>query len=109
MTFTNLDELEAVLAVANLPMGVVRSSGAAATSEWAAARGAVVSVDDRLGGTVRIPEAPSRFSDAETGAHGAPAYRGEHNRDVLSELLDVDDATLTRWESEGLLSSRIPR
>lgn len=109
LTFTNLDELEAVLAAANLPMGVVRSSGAAATSEWAVARGAVVSVDDRLGGTVRIPEAPWRFSDAETGAHGVPAYRGEHNRDVLSELLDVDDATLTRWESEGLLSSRIPR
>ena len=108
MSFTNLDELEAVLAAANLPMGVVRSSGAAATSRWAVARGAVVHVDDRLGGTVRIPEAPWRFSAATTGAHGAPAYRGEHNREVLHELLDVNDTTLARWEIEGLLSSRIP-
>ncbi len=109
MTFTNLDELETVLARANLPMGVVRSAGAAARSEWAAARGAVVAVDDRQGSTVDIPEAPWRFSAATTGAHGVPAYRGEHNRDVLRELLTVDDATLDRWESEGLLSARLPR
>ena len=108
LSFTNLDELEAVLEAANLPMGVVRSSGAAANSDWAAARGAVVEVDDRLGGTVRIPEAPWRFSAATTGAHGAPAYRGEHNREVLHELLDINDTTLARWETEGLLSSRVP-
>ena len=56
-----------------------------------------------------IPEAPWRFSAATTGAHGVPAYRGEHNREVLRELLAVDDATLERWEAEGLLSARLPR
>ncbi len=106
--FTDLDELEAILAAHGLPMGVIRSSGAAANSAWAHARGAIVEVDDRLGGTIRIPEAPWRFSDATTGAHGSPAYRGEHNRDVLRELADIDDDTLDRWEVEGLLSSRIP-
>ena len=108
LRFTDLDELEAVLAEHGLPMGVVRSSGAAATSAWARARGATVDIDDRIGGTIRIPEAPWRFSDATTGAHGSPAYRGEHNRDVLRELTDADDDTLDRWEAEGLLSSRIP-
>lgn len=62
-----------------------------------------------MGGTFRIPEAPWRFSDAESGVHGAPAYRGEHNREVLAELLGLDDAALDRLESEGVLSARLPR
>ena len=65
-------------------------------------------VDDRLGGTIRIPEAPWRFSDAPTGAGGVPAYRGEHNREVLRELLGTDDATLADWEARGVLSARVP-
>jgi crotonobetainyl-CoA:carnitine CoA-transferase CaiB-like acyl-CoA transferase len=108
-TFTDLDELERVLADAGIAMGVVRAAGAAATSEWAEARGATVAVDDRLGGTIRIPEAPWRFSDASTGAHGTPAYRGEHNREVLRELLGTDDATLDRWEAAAVLSARVPK
>ncbi len=107
-TFTDLDALERVLADAGIAMGVVRAAGAAATSDWAEARGATVAVDDRLGGTIRIPEAPWRFSDATTGASGRPAYRGEHNREVLRELLGTDDATLAGWEARGVLSARVP-
>ena len=107
-TFTDLDVLERALAGAGIAMGVVRVAGEAATSEWAEARGATVSVDDRVGGTIRIPEAPWRFSDAPTGAGGVPAYRGEHNREVLRELLGTDDATLADWEDRGVLSARVP-
>jgi crotonobetainyl-CoA:carnitine CoA-transferase CaiB-like acyl-CoA transferase len=108
-TFTDLDALERTLADAGIAMGVVRAAGAAATSAWADERGATVAVDDRLGGTIRIPEAPWRFSDATTGAHGRPAYRGEHNREVLRELLGTDDATLADWEARGVLSARVPK
>ncbi len=109
ITYTDLDVLEATLAEAGIAMGVVRASGEAMTSTWAAERGATVAVDDRRGGTVRIPQAPWRFSGATVGAHGAPAYRGEHNRAVLRELLGVDDATIARWEAENVLSSRVPK
>src|SRR3954453_5901249 len=71
-TFTDLDALERALADAGIAMGVIRAAGAAATSDWAEERGATVAVDDRLGGSIRIPEAPWRFSDATTGAHGRP-------------------------------------
>jgi crotonobetainyl-CoA:carnitine CoA-transferase CaiB-like acyl-CoA transferase len=107
-TFTDVDALERTLADAGIAMGVVRAAGDAATSSWGVARGATVAVDDRVGGTIRIPEAPWRFSDATTGAHGVPAYRGEHNREVLRELLGADDATLAGWEARGVLSSRVP-
>ena len=39
---------------------------------------------------------------------GVPAYRGEHNREVLRELLGTDDATLDDWEARGVLSARVP-
>jgi crotonobetainyl-CoA:carnitine CoA-transferase CaiB-like acyl-CoA transferase len=109
VTFTDLAALERTLADAGIAMGVVRAGGDAATSAWGEARGATVEVDDRIGGTLRIPEAPWRFSAATTGAHGVPAYRGEHNRAVLRELLGTDDATLADWEARGVLSSRVPR
>jgi CoA:oxalate CoA-transferase len=109
ITFTDVELLESELARVGIAMGVVRPAGEAMTSAWAAERGATVAVDDRRGGTVRIPEAPWRFSDASVGAHGVPAYRGEHNRAVLRELLGVDDATLDRWEAENVLSSRVPK
>ena len=109
LTHTDLDELERVLGAHGLPMGVVRSTREAATNAWANERGAVVEVDDRQGSTVSIPQAPWRFSAATTGAHGKPAFRGEHNREVLRELLGTDDATLTRWEADGVLSSRLPK
>lgn len=108
-SFTDLAALEACLSDAGIAMGVVRSPGEAAGTDWADARGALARVDDRMGGTFRIPEAPWRFSDAESGVHGAPAYRGEHNREVLAELLGLDDTALDQLESEGVLSARLPR
>jgi hypothetical protein len=40
---------------------------------------------------------------------GVPRYRGEDNRIVLAELLGLDDATLDRLESDGVLTSRLPK
>ena len=69
----------------------------------------VVDVDDRGGGTVRLPNTPWRFASADVGMHGEPRYRGEDNRSVLGELLGLDDAELDRLEAEAVLSSRLPR
>ena len=98
-----------VLAEHGLAMGVLRTVDEISHTDWAEARGAVVEVDDRSGGTLRIPNSPWRFSGADTGVRGVPAYRGEHNREVLSELLDVSEPELDRLEADGMLSSRPPR
>ena len=107
--FDNLDELEGALADAGLVMGVVRSVGEAGATDWAAERGAVVEVSDRGGGALRLPNSPWRFSAAETGVRGVPAYRGEHNREVCAELLGFDDARIDALERAGVLSSRPAR
>jgi CoA:oxalate CoA-transferase len=91
-----------------LAVGRVLSGRDLAESDWAAARGAISEVSDRAGGTIRIPNPPWHFSDAEVGLRGGPKYRGEDNRDVLKELLGYDDATVDGLEAEGVLSSRVP-
>ncbi len=102
------DELEASLAAEELAMGVLRTVAEVAASDWAKAAEAIVEVPDRGGGGVRIPNAPWRFSEADSGVRGQPAYRGEHNREVLAELCGLADDELTRLEAAGVLSSRVP-
>jgi crotonobetainyl-CoA:carnitine CoA-transferase CaiB-like acyl-CoA transferase len=103
-------EFERRFAQHRLAVGVLRSVREVCDTEWAHERGAVAEVSDRGGGLIRVPNAPWRFSDApDVGLHGDPRYRGEDNRDVLSELLGLDDADLDRLEWTGVLSSRLPR
>jgi crotonobetainyl-CoA:carnitine CoA-transferase CaiB-like acyl-CoA transferase len=107
-TIENLDAVEAAFASEELAVGVVRTVRELAATDWAAERGAFAEVDDRGGASVRVPQAPWRFSDARAEVAGPPAYRGEHNREVLGELLGLDAAELDRLAAAGVLSSRIP-
>jgi CoA:oxalate CoA-transferase len=92
-----------------LAVGVLRSPREICETDWAAEREVVVSVPDRGDGVVRVPNAPWRFSDApDVGLHGIPKYRGEDNREVFGELLDLDTTELDRLEGAGVLSSRVP-
>jgi crotonobetainyl-CoA:carnitine CoA-transferase CaiB-like acyl-CoA transferase len=105
--FETLEQIEEALGRARFPVGVVRTVAEVAGSDWAAHRGTIAEVSDRGGGTIRIPDAPWRFSDAEVGVAGDPAYRGEHNREVLAEL-GLSDEEVDRLEADGILSSRVP-
>jgi CoA:oxalate CoA-transferase len=107
--FDDLEALDHALAEVGLVMGVVRTIEEVGESDWAAERGAVVEVSDRSGGAFRLPNSPWRFSEGPSGVRGEPAYRGEHNREVLSELLDYDEERLDALEASGVLSSRLPR
>ena len=92
-----------------LAVGRVRQPGELTDTDWAEARGAVVNVDDRGGGTICVPNVPWRFSSSpDVGVSGVPKYRGEDNRSVLGELLGFDDDRLDRLEADGVLSSRLP-
>jgi len=64
----------------------VRDIGDFASSEWANWWGAIEEVDDRAGGTARIPGKPWRFSNERLDHPGTPAFRGEHNAQILGEL-----------------------
>lgn len=101
------DAVADALATVRIPVGIVRTVAEVAASGWAAHRRAIVEVDDRQGGTIPIPNAAWRFSDADAGVAGPPAWRGEHNRQVLGDA-GFDEAELDRLEAAGVLSSRVP-
>jgi CoA:oxalate CoA-transferase len=110
-TVPNATIFEERLEVAGLAMGVLRSVADICATDWAAERGAVVDVSDRGDGVIRLPNSPWRFSDADAGLDPAAVarYRGENNRDVLRDVLGLDDGELDRLEAVGVLSSRVPR
>ncbi len=72
-TVPDAETCEQILATHELAMGVLRTYRELAESDWARERGAIVEVEDRIGGTVRIPNAPWRFSDATTACAAFPA------------------------------------
>ncbi|MGA9278526.1 CaiB/BaiF CoA transferase family protein [Ilumatobacter sp.] len=109
-TISDPDEFERIFAAHGLAVGRVREPGDLARTDWAEARNATVEIDDRMGGTITVPNAPWHFSDGpDVGVHGVAKYRGEDNRSVLGELLGYDDERLDELESERIISSRLPR
>ncbi len=107
LTFPTLEMLDAQLDEAKLAFGVVRSVEEFVGSDWAEWWGAVDYVDDRHGGTARIPGRPWRFSRDQLEHPGLPAFRGEHNRDVVRELGYGPDE-IAALEAKGVLTSHVP-
>lgn len=104
----NADEMEQRLAQHQLAMGRLRSTGEIAATDWAEERHAIVHVSDRGTGTVRIPNSPWHFSGSDTALRGIPKYRGEDNRTVLSELLNLGGEEIDQLERDSVIVSRIP-
>jgi len=102
--------LEAAAASVGLAVGVVRAMDELAATEWAHQRRAVVGIDDRVGGVLRLPNAPWRFSRApDVGVRGAARYRGEDNTTVLVELLGLTADEVTELETHGVIGARVPQ
>ncbi len=108
-TMPDAAAFEERFAAHQLAVGRVRQPGELTDTDWARQRGAVVDVDDRAGGTLRVPNSPWRFSASpDVGVSGTPRYRGEDNHEVLAELLGYDERTLDELDAAGVLSSRLP-
>jgi crotonobetainyl-CoA:carnitine CoA-transferase CaiB-like acyl-CoA transferase len=105
-TFTHFDDFEAALGKARLAVGLMQPVTDAATDEWARERGALVDVGDARGDPLLLPRSPFRFSEADAGTSGRPAWQGRHNRDVLRELLGLDDDEIDRLERDRVLVER---
>jgi len=102
------DEIEEAFAAERLATGALRTIRELCDTDWATEREVVAEVSDRGSGTIRIPDAPWRFANADVGVHGEPRYRGEDNHAVLSELLGLSADELARLDASGVLSSRVP-
>ncbi|MFZ9223782.1 MAG: CoA transferase, partial [Ilumatobacteraceae bacterium] len=107
-TVANAEEIERIFANHHLATGRLRSVAELADTDWARERGAITEVSDRAGGTVRVPQSPWKFSDADVRIRGLPKYRGEDNELVLREILGIDADTITQLQRDGVTSSHGP-
>jgi crotonobetainyl-CoA:carnitine CoA-transferase CaiB-like acyl-CoA transferase len=110
LTVPDAEAMEAQCSKFRLAVGAIRSVADVCDSEWARQRDVIREVDDRGGGTYRIPNAPWKFSDApDVGVKGGPRYRGEDNAEVLSELLGLQPDEIAALAEAGVLSHHLPR
>jgi crotonobetainyl-CoA:carnitine CoA-transferase CaiB-like acyl-CoA transferase len=104
-TFDNLEQLQAQVSEAGLAVGRVRTVNEFAKSDWVREWNAVVEVDDRAGGTVRMPGNPWIFSRSQLPVPGAPAFQGEHNTEILKELR-VPEEEISAMQERNIILSR---
>lgn len=101
-----LDALEAE----RVPCGpVVEPVKLAETHPHFLERGTVREVTDPLAGPMLVPGFPLRFSDAPPLPDLVAAEVGEHNHEVLAEVLGMDAGAVDALESDGVLYRRPPR
>ena len=104
--FDTIEALGAAVEPAKIAYGPVGTFAELGDRDWMRERGALVDVDDRAGGTLRLPRSPMRFSHLEAGTRGVAARQGEHNAAVLAELLDMTPATVAQMVAAGVLRER---
>jgi CoA:oxalate CoA-transferase len=107
-TFDNLEQLQAQISEAGLAVGRIRTISQFADSEWVKEWNAVVEVDDRAGGVVRMPGNPWIFSRSKLPSPGVPAFQGEHNEEILAERQIAPDKIADMRKRRVLLSRRGP-
>jgi CoA:oxalate CoA-transferase len=105
VTFGDFELLQAQVSEAGLAVGRVRTTEEFAESEWVKEWNAVVAVDDRAGGSVRMPGNPWIFSRSTLPPPGSPAFQGEHNEEILAER-DVPKARIDDMKRRRILLSR---
>jgi len=102
-TFPDRDALEAAMEPMKMPVGAVRRLADIPDDPWAIDRGAYTTVDDRCGGTMRLPYSTVRASGYDVGLHGRPATQGESNEAVLRDVLGLDAAAIAALHDAGVL------
>jgi crotonobetainyl-CoA:carnitine CoA-transferase CaiB-like acyl-CoA transferase len=107
LTFRDVASLDAQLDEAKIAMGEVRSIRDLSQLDWSKYWGAVQEVSDRHGGLYRVPGHPWRFSGDTLEPAGAPAFQGEHNHSVFTQLGLTEDE-IDRHVTSGALISRVP-
>ena len=109
LSFPDADAMEKECDRAGLAFGRLRTMEELVDTDWARERGVVTEVDDRNGGSFRIPSSPWVFSGADTSVRGGSKYRGEDNAEVLARFCGISAEEAERLAADGVLSSRLPR
>ena len=107
MTKRTWDEVESAMESMNLAWGKVRAPEMLREQPTIAARGSIIELDDRAGGTRPITQSPYRFSNALSGVRGPAPRRGEHNHEVLKDWLGKTESQVNELIEKKVLGSAV--
>jgi crotonobetainyl-CoA:carnitine CoA-transferase CaiB-like acyl-CoA transferase len=104
-TVADADDFEERLSTVGMAVGRLRSLAEAAAEPWAEHNGAFheVEMGER---SLRLPRSPVRVGGRTVGLHGRPAGQGEHNAEVMAEVLGLSEAEIDDLTDAGVLRSR---
>ncbi len=108
-TFPDNPTLMAHLEAYRLPAAEVVDPADAHLDPWFRERGVVTEIDDPFLGNIRVPGFPLHGSAIpEIEQEPAVPRLGEHNAQVLHELLGMDETSIKKLEADGVLLAPEP-
>ncbi len=90
------------LGTAGVPAGATFDTLELTQDEHLNLREAIVSVDHPTRGTLKMPGWPVKMERSHVRVEAAPLL-GQHNREVYTELLELNDAELVRLQEQGVI------
>jgi len=99
------EEAEMRLTEHHVACGEVKTIDKAVRQPQVEARGLVRKVDDPILGETEIINSAFCYANSESSVRGPAPTLGQHNREILREILDYDDARLADMEDRNILRS----
>ncbi len=99
----DLETIVARIDTAGLAMARVETLRGALTGPLAKERDLLQYVDDRRGGTRPVVRSPYRFNGSTCPVRGPAPFRGEHNEEILREVLGYGEERIRDLEAEGAI------
>jgi crotonobetainyl-CoA:carnitine CoA-transferase CaiB-like acyl-CoA transferase len=105
----NLDALVSELTSAGIPAARVEDPRATSRHPQMAARGFYEIVAHPVAGTHPIPTLPFRYAGVERLIRTPAPTMGEHNREILCDLLGVTEEEFLKLQRDGVIGTRPAR
>jgi crotonobetainyl-CoA:carnitine CoA-transferase CaiB-like acyl-CoA transferase len=105
---TSRDAILAKLGESGIACAPVLPLREALTSDLSRERDLLVEIDDRRGGKRPLVKPPARFSSSENSIRSAAPRRGQHNREVLTDVLGYDATQIDQLEADEVLLASDP-
>ena len=104
-TCSSREEVIVALDKMNIAWGDVRPASDVQELASVKARGSIIEVDDRAGGTRSIPDSPYKFRQLEADVRAGAPHLGEHNEEVLRQWLDWSEEEISNVQAAMLTST----
>ena len=86
----------------HLPAGAVRTIDQALNAPETGERDMIATIDDPVG-PIRVLGSPYKFQNTPLAPYRSPPHLGEHNDEVLEELLSYSAAQIAELRSDGVI------